>query len=44
MIGKELEFLSNAQLSKPQLTASWIYIKGKVPNLNQNVKVRCLTK
>lgn len=41
---KELEFLYNAELSKPQLTANWIYIKGKVPNLNENVQVRCLTK
>ena len=41
---KELEFLSKAELSKPQLTASWVYFKGKVPNLNRNVQMRCLTK
>lgn len=39
---QELKSLGNTVFEEPALKGSWIYIKGKIPSTNENIKLKCL--
>lgn len=42
LMEQQLKMLGNRELEGPRLTGRWIYLKGKVPSISENVNIKKL--